>query len=122
MTLRIQVLAGLTAALLAAPASAHHSAAMYNETVSTEFQATVKVLEWTNPHAWLSVVEETAEGETEWTLELGSPIQLARQGWRPKTVVPGDAVTVTFHPHKDGVKSGILRLIVLPNGQSLGSE
>jgi hypothetical protein len=104
-------------------AFAHHSGAMYNDEVMIETEATVVALEWTNPHSWIQVSYENEAGETiEADLELGSPVQLAGQGWRPRIVAPGDAVTIRFHPHREVAGSGILRTIELPDGSSLTSN
>ena len=109
--------------MTASMAFAHHSGAMYADTTTVETDATVVGFQWTNPHSWIQVSYTDEAGATkEVDLELGSPIQLAQQGWRPRIVAPGDAVTVTFHPHRDGVASGFLYTIVLPDGQTLTSE
>jgi len=103
--------------------SAHHSGAMYDDTTTIETDALVTGFEWTNPHAWVQISYEDEVGVMqEVDLELGSPVQLARQGWRPRTVGPGENVTVRFHPHKDGVDSGLLVTIDLPNGETLTSD
>ena len=87
----------LFAALFAAPAFAHHSGAMYDTEQTIEVAATVTGFEWTNPHAWIQSQANDEERETaEWDLELGSPAQLVRQGWRPRIVAPGDDVTNGF--------------------------
>jgi Family of unknown function (DUF6152) len=103
-----------TAATLAAglmlvtswPLSAHHSAAMFDDTKVVELSGTVKALQWTNPHIWLQVVVEDQGRETEWSLEGGSPNSLSRQGWRSTTFKPGDVVTVRLRPMKDGTAAG----------------
>ncbi|MEE8439051.1 MAG: DUF6152 family protein [Micropepsaceae bacterium] len=103
--------------------SAHHSGAMYDDMTTVETEAMVTGFEWTNPHAWIQIAyEDEAGAMKEVDLELGSPVQLVRQGWRPRTVGPGENVTVRFHPHKDGVASGLLVTIDLPDGQTLTSD
>jgi hypothetical protein len=110
-------------ALSCSSAVAHHSGAMYNDEVVVESEATVVALEWTNPHSWIQVAITDASGETkEFDLELGSPVQLAGQGWRPRTVAPGDVVTVRYHPHREVEASGILVTIDLPDGTTLTSN
>jgi hypothetical protein len=102
---RLLILAGLLCA--AAPALAHHSAAMFDDTKVLEKKATVKELQWANPHVWLQVVVVDEKGtKTEWSLEGGSPNTLSRQGWRATTFKPGDTVTVRFNPMKDGTAAG----------------
>ena len=116
-------LAAICTALIALPAAAHHSGAMYDSQSTLKVDAVVKELQWTNPHAWLAITYADEQGEArEVDLELGSPSQLVRQGWRPKTVVPGDKVKIDFHPHKDGAKTGLLVTVTLPSGTTLTSD
>jgi hypothetical protein len=123
MNVKSVALAGIAAALFAAPALAHHSFAMFDADKTIEMVGTVKEFQWTNPHSWLQVNVTDATGKTvEWSLEMGSPGGLARGGWRPKTVVPGDKVTVTAHPLKDGSPGGQLLTVVLPNGTKMGDN
>ena len=97
-----------TAVSLAAAwsASAHHSAAMFDETKVVELSGTVKALQWTNPHIWLQVVVEQDGRATEGSLEGGSPNSLSRKGWRSTTFKSGDVVTVRLRPMKDGTAAG----------------
>lgn len=121
MSIKTICLAGIATALFAVPALAHHSFAMFDATKTVEMQGAVKDFQWTNPHAWLLVTVADAQGkETVWQLEMGGPGGLARQGWRPKTVVPGDKVTVKHHPLKDGSAGGQFISVVLPDGKVLG--
>jgi hypothetical protein len=112
---------GLAAALFAAPALAHHSFAMFDADKTIELKGTVKEFQWTNPHSWLQVMIPDEKGVPhEWSLEMGSPGGLARAGWRPKTVVAGDMVTVSIHPLKDGSHGGQLLKVTLPDGRVMG--
>jgi hypothetical protein len=123
MILKALSLAGVAASLFVAPALAHHSFAMFDATKTVEMAGTVKEFQWTNPHSWLQVNVTDQQGVTkEWSLEMGSPGGLARNGWRPKTVVPGDKVTVKIHPLKDGTAGGQLLSVVLPDGKVMGDN
>ena len=95
------------AAIIAAPALAHHSASMFDDTKVMEKKAVVKELQWTNPHVWLQVVVEENGAKTEWSLEGGSPNTLSRQGWRATSFKPGDVILVRFNPMKDGSSAGL---------------
>jgi hypothetical protein len=86
---------------------AHHSASMFDDMKVLEKKATVKELQWTNPHIWLQVVVEENGSRTEWSLEGGSPNTLSRQGWRATTFKAGDVVTVRFNPMRDGSAAGL---------------
>ncbi len=105
MTRRILQAFAITA-VLAPPVLAHHSAAMFDDAKVVEKKATVKELQWTNPHVWLQVVIDENGKKTEWSLEGGSPNTLSRQGWRASTFKAGDVVTVRFNPMKDGSAAG----------------
>ena len=123
MTLKTLVLAGLAAAALTAPAWAHHSFAMFDADKTVELSGTVKDFQWTNPHSWLDIeVMDEAGKPVQWALEMGAPGGLAHQGWKPKTVVPGDKVTVRIHPLKSGMNGGQFLAITLPSGQKLGQD
>jgi hypothetical protein len=118
MGFRAAGFASLAVALLGAPVLAHHSFAMFDADKTVELKGTVREFQWTNPHSWLQVMVADAKGaEHEWSLELGSPTGLARNGWRPKTVVAGDKVTVSIHPLKDGTHGGQLLKLTLPDGR-----
>jgi phage-related protein len=108
-------------AWMVAPVQAHHSFAMFDMTKSVVLKGTVTEFQWTNPHSWLQVKVLDEHGEsTEWSIELGSLSGLRQAGWKPRTFQPGDKVTVTAHPLRDGKKGGSLVSVVLPNGQVLG--
>lgn len=121
MKFKILTLGGLVPSLFVLPAIAHHSLAMFDAEQTIQFSGIVKELQWTSPHSWLQITVQNEWGEAiEWSLEMGSPGNLARLGWRPRTVVPGDEITVTFHPLIDGSPGGQLLTAVLPNGETLG--
>ncbi len=109
--------AGVAIAALAAPASAHHSFAMFDAANPMTMTGTVQEFEWTNPHSWLQVMVADDAGKiVEYSLEMSSPGRMALNGWTPRTVVPGDAVTVTLHPLRDGTPGGQFITIKLPDG------
>src|SRR5574338_1106373 len=73
---------------------AHHSAAMFDPQKVTELKGTIKDFQWKNPHVWIQLYVQNAAGvKEEWSIEGGGPNSLMRQGWRPSTFKPGDAVT-----------------------------
>ena len=117
MTFKALGLAGIGISLLTAPALAHHSFAMFDAAQTVELSGTVKEMQWTNPHIWLQVMVADDAGEmVEWSLQMSSPGTMARQGWKPTTVVPGDEVTVTLHPLRDGTHGGQFLTMKLPDG------
>jgi uncharacterized protein DUF6152 len=113
-------LLALLALSLAVPAWAHHSFAMFDQTKTVTLKGSVIEFQWTNPHAFLHV--EVAEGgkKTAWHVELNSPNNLRRQGWRATSVKAGDAVTVLINPLRDGTSGGLFISVTLPDGTTLG--
>jgi hypothetical protein len=104
----------------AAPAAAHHSHAMYNPNVRMTLAATVKEYIWANPHVWVYVEIPDENGNpVEWILESAAPGSLSRNGWTPQSMQPGDKVTVTFGPLKDGTSGGLLGAVVLADGSTV---
>ena len=123
MNLKTLSLAAIAACALAAPALAHHSFSMFDADKTVTMTGTVKEFEWTNPHSWLRImVVDSASGKPmQWGLEMGSPGQQSRVGWKPDSVKPGDKVTVTIHPLKDGSRGGQFITAILPSGSMLGN-
>jgi hypothetical protein len=73
-------LAGIAAALLVAPAFAHHSFAMFDRSQVLYVSGTVKELEFINPYAWLQIVVNDKGDASTWPFEGGSVPQLVRLG------------------------------------------
>ena len=68
---RTILFAGIAASLIAAPAFAHHSFAMFDASKTITLNGTVKSFEWTNPHMWLTVTVPQASGQPiEYPLEM----------------------------------------------------
>jgi hypothetical protein len=114
-------LTAVAVAAFSAPASAHHSFAMFDAEQTVTLQGTVKEFEWTNPHSWLRIMvkDEKTDQLVVWALELSSPARLKRMGMSADSVKAGDAVSVTFHPMKDGARGGQFLQAVLPDGKQV---
>jgi hypothetical protein len=109
-------------ALAADSALAHHSFAMFDQSQTLTLKGEVKDLRWTNPHVFIEVlVKNDAGAADEWSIEMTSPEHLARAGWRPTTLKPGDEVTLSIHPMRDGVKGGQYLSGSGPSGPLLGA-
>ena len=113
-------LLGLGIALAASPAPAHHSFAMFDNTRSITLHGKVAVYQWTNPHAYLEVDAEQAEGGTRhYTLEMTSINMMSRGGWTSRTIKPGDVVTVVMAPLRNGKAGGLVLEVTLPDGKHM---
>ena len=119
------IIAPLAAALAAsAPALAHHSFAMFDQSKEVELKdATVVDWQWTSPHAWLYVMVPNGEGDPDkYSVEAANPGQLRRDGFAKGSMSPGDKITVYMAPLKSGEKGGALHAVVLPDGKMLGAR
>lgn len=108
--------------LVAESCVAHHSfAAVFDRNAPIEITGTVTRVEWVNPHAWIYVDVETANGQTEaWALEMGSANHLRRRGWNRNALQVGDIVTVVGSRARDGTTTGAVRTVTLEStGESL---
>jgi len=118
------LLAALACALALAasrPVLAHHSAAGVDQTRSVTIVGVLKEFKWANPHSWMDIDVTDDKGQTTlWSVEMTAPAYLARAGWTSKTVKPGDKVTVTVRPMKNGDPGGLFVNITLPDGRVLG--
>ena len=105
---------------LAGTAPAHHSFAPFNLETEKTITGTVKVFEWTNPHTWLWVDVVNEKGVTEtWGIEGMSPNYLGRRGWTKDTFKPGDKVSVTVRPMRDGSPGGMFVRATTADGKKL---
>ena len=119
MNLKACSLGAILAATIAMPSSAHHSFAMFDAAKTVTTKGTVKEYEWVNPHSWLRVMvaDPTSGKQLQWAFEMSSPATMAGLGMTPDTVKPGDVVTVSYHPLKDGSRGGQFMQALLPNGK-----
>jgi hypothetical protein len=99
-------------------AYAHHSFAMFEREKEVTLTGTVREFQWTNPHAFIEMDVPDAKGTIEkWAIEMNSPNNLTRQGWKSSMLKPGDKVSVTLNPLRDGKKGGLFVSVVLPDGK-----
>jgi len=120
-------LAGYLTALAcgaALPALAHHSFAMFDQTKQVSLKGTVTEFQWTNPHAFIHI--EVPPGDSlagVWDIELNSPNNLKRQGWKSTSLKPGDKVTVLANPLREMAsdkKGGLFITVTFPDGTVMG--
>lgn len=115
------VLIGFAALALVLPAAAHHSSAMYDQDKSLTLKGAVKAFQWTNPHCWIQVLVSGSDGDKEWSVQMGPPSNLYRDGWRPGTLKVGDTISVVVHPMRDGTPGGLWISGTAADGKSIGS-
>ena len=101
-----RALLALIMVALPGAAVAHHSVSMFDRDKVVTLAGTVQVFEWTNPHVWIEIVMEDGDMMVIWDIEGSSPRVLAREGWRPSLIKPGDRISITIYPRKDGETGG----------------
>jgi len=107
--------------IFATPISAHHAfAAEYDANKRITVSGTVTGFEWTNPHAWLYVVDGKDRTGALWSFEMGSPGGLTRRGWTKTTLKAGDHVTVEGFAAKDGSRKANAATVTTPSGKLFG--
>ena len=110
-------------AAIASSASAHHSGAMFDMTKTVELKGAVKSFLWTNPHSLLIVAVRGANGQTvDYSFEADGPGYLVRTGWKRESAKPGDAVTVTANPLRDGQAGGKIVEVAFADGRKLSAR
>jgi hypothetical protein len=116
---RIAVAAGVLSCL-SAPASAHHSGAMFEPEKTITLMGVVKEFEYTNPHSWLWVtVTNDDQTTTDWGFEAEGPSTLFRAGIKKSDLKPGDKVTVTGRPMRDGRPAAAWVRVIREDGRVL---
>jgi Family of unknown function (DUF6152) len=101
------LLAGAAFLATGAPASAHHSFAMFDALHPKEISGTVKEFRFVSPHTILIVTVKGDDGiAKDWILEGGAPGLQVREGLTSKSLKPGDEVTVTINPLHSGAEGG----------------
>jgi hypothetical protein len=123
MNKTVSAVIALLLAWTALPARAHHSFAMFDLQKSVVVAGQVKEFQWTNPHSWLQVLVPNKEGGVdEWSIEMGSIRGLHSAGWKPGSVRPGEKVSVTLHPMRDGSHAGSFVSVTLADGRVLATK
>jgi hypothetical protein len=90
-------------ALAGAPASAHHSMAMFDMSQEVLIEGTVARFDWVNPHMYLIVETEGPDGEPVQIQGEGLAItQALVDGLDRKALQPGTPVVVRANPNRGG--------------------
>jgi hypothetical protein len=108
MQKKLLVKVALTVGLFAAsmPIFAHHSQAVYDEEHLVVVKGVVTKFEWINPHILIRLEVKDEKGNIEeWVAFSGSPAMQSREaGWTSEEFKPGEELTISGFPQKDGRK------------------
>lgn len=112
----------LIALIVATPASSHHSAFAFDTESTLVVQGTVTEWFWANPHCLLKFDVTTDSGEVvHWVTETQAPANMVDAGWRKNDLRPGDEVTVTVQPARNGNPVGRIVTVEFADGRVLSA-
>jgi hypothetical protein len=103
---------------------AHHGNSAYDEKNPITLKGTVTEFVWANPHSQIYLDVNDDKGNViHWAIESQSPGVLTKNGWTRYSLKPGDQITITLIPAKNGASVGFsgttLGKVVLPDGRVL---
>lgn len=101
------------------PAFPHHSHAMFDHSIEKTITGTVTNFSFRNPHVFLYVDVKGEDGKiVNWAVEMSNLQNTMRSGIRQSTFKPGDVVTVTLNPLRDGRPGGNFTAITAVDGKT----
>ena len=119
----VLTLVGAGLLLVAGSAAAHHSPVMFDRQKRLTLVGTVKEFAWMNPHSSIQLEVSNDQGGTDvWGVEMNSPNNLVRQGWKSNILKAGDKVAIVVNPLRSGEHGGAFVSIKLPDGRVLGDK
>jgi hypothetical protein len=118
------VVVGVSLAL-SSSLQAHHSVAgAYDLSKESMIEGSFSAFRLVNPHSSLKINVKNSDGsDTEWTFTGGSVqllagLQIGKPG--PNNLAPGDTITVTYTPARDGKSPvGLLRAMTFADGHTV---
>jgi len=130
MRTQIGAILGLSIALLAAPAFAHHTISWYyNVDKLVTLKGVVTEIDWVNPHVVFHVdVTQDNGSVVSWSVETAAAYQASRRGLQKDFMKAGELVSMAVFVAKDGGPKAAMQSItsastgatatvsMLPNG------
>lgn len=102
------------------PARAHHGGGAYDTAHPMTVTGTVKDFQFIQPHPLITLDVKDDQGNVvEWSVEMTAPNHLVHYGWNGKKLKPGDQITVTGLPARNGLKVMNLRKIAWASREAI---
>jgi Family of unknown function (DUF6152) len=106
--------------IFSGPLLAPHGNAAYDLEKPITLKGIVTEFAWSNPHVQIYFDVKGDQGNVvHWASETVSPGMLSRSGWTKDELKPGEEITMTLGPAKNGSPVGYALKIVLANGKEL---
>lgn len=111
--------------MLGSPALlAHHGNSAYDEKNPITLRGTVTEFDFVNPHTQIYLdVKDDKGNVVHWAIESQSPGIMIKNDWTRHTLKPGDEITITLIPAKNGAPVGFsgttIGKVVLPDGKTM---
>src|SRR5436309_1033532 len=104
--------------VLAGSLGAHHEIlAKFDDKKPVTLNGVVTLVDWKNPHVHIFINVKDRTQVLNWAIELESPIDLQKSGWKANTVQPGDALTVDGLAARNGSRQAWGRAVTLTGGR-----
>jgi hypothetical protein len=88
--------------------------ATYDSGRQIRLQGPVTRIDWTNPNAFFFIDVRDATGTVNnWAVQIGNPLDLERDGWKPSVLRIGDTVTVEGTPARTEARQALAKSVVL---------
>lgn len=100
--------------------SAHHSAFAFDTENTLTIDGTVTEWFWANPHCLLKFdVVLDSDDVVHWVAETQAPANMIDAGWRKNDLKPGDGITITVQPARNGNPVGRIVRVEFDDGRTL---
>ena len=113
--------AAILAALAGNGAVAHHSfSAEFDPSKPVQLTGKVTEMRWSNPHAWIYIDVEGADGAVvNWALEMSGANGLIRRGWRKEDLPAGTVLQVDGWQARNGSPTANISTVTFTDGRTL---
>ena len=106
--------------VISVPSLAHHGGAAYDSEKIVTLKGTIVNFDWSTPHSQIHLdVTDDKGNVVHWNFECQPPSILINAGWTKNSLKPGDQVTITARPTRNGAPIGIVSKVTLADGREL---